>query len=340
MATLSDISKVTKLGVGTVSEILRHKPGYSQETRQRVLEAARKLNYRPNLIGQALQRGRTQSIGLLAGSLGVPIAVSKLTGIVDASREADYACYVAQLGYREQAAAEKVVDGLLGRGVDGLIVYLAAPLAEWAMEALGSQSLPIVYLDWAPPEARHRVIVNRRRGIGEMARHLAELGHRRVRYIVTASDVYDPSLKVETYRQVLQEAGITLEQPWEMVLDPDLQVAQSAYELVGELIASRRLPTALLMSNDEAALGAVAALRDAGLKVPGDVTVVGFDDVPHAAYCRPSLTTIHQPRAEAGRLAVGMLLELMNGRALEKNHVELDCSLIRRQSSGPAKGGN
>jgi LacI family transcriptional regulator len=337
MATLSDISKATNLGLGTVSDILRHKPGYNQQTRQRVLEAAQTLNYRPNRIGQALRRGRTQSIGLLAGSLNVPVASFKLGGIVKAAREADYACYVGQLGLDEPAVAAKVVDGMLGRGVDGLIVYLAAPLEESVMAALQSQSIPIVYLDWAPPGARHRITVNRLAGIRQMARHLGELGHRRVRYIVTSSDVYEPSLKLEAYRRVLQRQGIELEQPWEMVLDPDKPVAQSAYELVEELIRAGRLPTALLMSNDEAALGATAALTDARLRVPQDVTVVGFDDVPHAAYCRPSLTTIHQPRGEAGRAAFKMLLALMNDQPLEQESVTLDCSLIQRQSSGPAR---
>jgi LacI family transcriptional regulator len=338
MARLCDISKATNLGLGTVSDILRHKPGYNDQTRRRVLEAAQKLNYRPNLNGQALQRGRTQSIGLLAGSLNVPVASFKLHGIVKAAREADFACYVGQLGFDEQAVASKVVDGMLGRGVDGLIVYLGSPLEESALKALQSQSIPIVYLDWAPPEARHRILVNRMAGIRQMARYLGELGHRRVRYIVTSSDVYDPSLKLEAYRQVLRQENIELERPWDLVLDPDKPVAASAYELVQELIRAGQLPTALLMSNDEAALGATAALRDAGLNVPGDVTVVGFDDVPHAAYCRPALTTIHQPRGEAGRAAFGMLLALMQDQPLEQKHVELDCSLIKRQSSGPARG--
>jgi len=342
MATIADISNKTGLSYSTVAEILRERPGYKPATRRRVLRVAEKLGYRPNPIGKALAGGKSMSIGLISAATTVVAYTSRLVAINAAAREKGYTILTVAVPPDEKPEAiQKSIQGVLDRRVDGLVVtYNRAVLETEIVRAqLDAARVPVVFLSTyrTAPTRPNEISSRLEPAAREIAARLNEFGHRRAIFVYTTSDRFNPRLKAQPYIDAFAERGMTCVTDPEWTIDPKVPSADSAYEIVSQMIRDGKLPTVLIMTNDTTAMAAMAAAHDAGLRVPDDVSIVGFDDGPEARFARPALTTVHQPGTELGTAAFDMLLTLMNDPSAAVEPRTFDCHAVIRDSIGPAR---
>ncbi|MFW6039437.1 MAG: LacI family DNA-binding transcriptional regulator [bacterium] len=342
MATISDIAKATGMARTTVAEVLRGKPGYSQQARERILSAAEQLGYRPNYLSKALSGGKSMTVGIVVPSLDTPITNERLSAAEVAARRHGYLAYVTSWSGDKTGASVRYIEDLLQRRVDGLILHYEGRFPSGLATLLAKSKVPRVLFENAPPGIRSVVLVEREPAAAALAAHLRELGHRRVALMLSAYHHAHPSLRLDIFRRAFERVGIEVEPPekWRPPKDHS-STSIGAYQLLrARLDAGATLPTALVANSDLWAQGLLAALHDAGLRVPEDVSVVGFDDLPIATTTIPPLTTIRQPRGELGEAAFEMLQRLMQNPADDVEPVCFPCELVVRRSTGPAGGGD
>lgn len=334
MTSMFEIARKTGLAASTVAAILRGATGFRPQTRERVRQAADELGYRPNYLSKALAGGKSMTIGLIVGSYD-PAILWKVQAIESAARAAGYSTYVV-FSESEKEQAQLDVQGLLDRKVDGLIIYSLTPASAFTPVVAKT---PTVFIDAAPRGASFRVIIDQAPSMRQTAEHLESLGHKRAVFIGTQYALAHPDCWIKPYQKALSRVGIEFEfgQSWCVPVAPTSELHVPIRELARLAARSGAMPTAILTCDDELAIAIVAGLRDEGLSVPGDVSVIGFDDHPIAAHCSPSLTTLRQPRGEVGGAAFALLHQLMNGQTPAEPKPVFEASLIVRHSTGPAR---
>lgn len=342
--TLKDIVKKTGLSISTVSHVLNGRPGFSTDTQQRVRQAAKELGYSPNHLSRALAGGKSMSIGLMGETFGTPIRLLRMRQIEKLAKANDYRMYlVANEGMFNEPDLLQTIEDLLARRVDGLIICDLNQLPQNAMQQLMNCGKPVVFVDHVPDQAQGGVHVDRTGALREAISHLVELGHRSAVYLGSRFDQLVPELKLGRYRQESSMAGIQLiESPtWYLEATGEIEnMAGAAYKLTTQMFRHEIVPTAIICISDETAMGAISAIHDAGLSVPGDVSVVGFDDLPTARYFQPALTTIAQPMVEAGQAAYEILSSLFDQPDAPPQIRQMRCRFIARKSTGPARIGS
>jgi LacI family transcriptional regulator len=332
LVTIADVAARAGVGAGTVSRVLNESPRVSAATRARVLAAIEALDYRPNPLAQGLSRGRCQTLGAVVPFFTHASAVERLRGVVsglDGSRYDLVLFNVESPVHRDEHLASLTrrdrADGLL-------VVSLPAPPAE--IDRLLRAGMPIVALDTRAPGVP-AVVTDDVEGGRIATRHLLSLGHERIAFIGDALDnpfgfTSSPD-RERGYRQSLVEAGLPVVGD---LVRHGPHVRADARDLTDQLLALRSRPTAVFAASDTQALGVLEAARAAGLDVPRDLSVVGFDDVEVSSYA--GLTTVRQPLFESGRLAVELLLAAVAGDHPPPPDVnELDLELVVRSTTAP-----
>lgn len=277
------------------------------------------------------------TIGVVAASLEPRVAVLKLRGIESAAQKSGYLTYLVGWGADTSHTIAHTVQHLLDRRVDGIIFYHPVePISEVQL-LLREARVPVVYIDWAPPWARSAVLIERENALNTLVEHLALLGHRHAAFLQTEFEHEHPERKLGLYQHACAKFGIRLESSAEWRIPNGSDYERGAYEVVRRQFARLNWPTVVLANNDFRAIGAIAALTDLGLRVPEDVSVVGFDDVPISADIRPALTTIHQPGSEVGLAAFEMLSRLMKDSEAEVEPKSFRCDLRVRQTTAPVR---
>jgi LacI family transcriptional regulator len=320
----------------TVSFVLNERAGIKipDETRRRVLDAAATLDYYPNSVARQLARGASRTIGLVLRQSPEQVAndgllAETLRGLASAARAADHRVLVETLVPGEGSYANLVRSGR----TDGLIVSGPRYDDEELVE-LARDGFPVVIQGSLPGLDVPSVDVDNEAGARLAVEHLLALGHRRIACITNASFAYTAaSERVAGYREALAAAGIG-EEPG-MIAEGAFD-AQSGHRAMADIL-SRSTPDAIFVASDVVAIGAIAGLREAGLSVPGDVSVVGFDAIPLAAYLDPPLTTISLPAHDLGRAAGRALLDRIAGRPVAGRTL-LPTELIVRASTAPRHG--
>jgi LacI family transcriptional regulator len=321
------------VGVATVSRVLNGRAHVSDATRERVLEAIRTLNYRPSSIARNLSLGRTLVIGVVVPFFTSPSAVERLRGIVSAFEGSPYDLALFDV---ESADRQRRAFDLLGRGdrADGLLVVSLVPPDE-ELARLQAARIPCVLVD-APHATLPSVLVDDVTGGALATRHLIELGHRRIAFIGDKPPDrfrFDSSRdRTDGYEGALARAG--LERRPEYIRE-GTQSRHLARSIAEELLRLPEPPTAIFAASDTQALGVLEAARGRGLRVPGDLSVVGFDDVEVASYV--GLTTVRQPLAESGRRGAQLLLQALRGEPLSARSETLPLDLIVRATTGPPR---
>ena len=337
--TSRQVASLAGVSQTTVSFVLNNveSAGISEETRQRVMEAARTLNYVPVTAAQALVRGRSSTIALVLARPHRQIFIDEflpkiLTGISEVTQQHGFRVMVELVGAEQLSA---VYSGLLrSKEAAGVITTMGATNATELQPILGcaAAGLPLVALNYLHPEV-YSVEVDRLAGVKAIVEHLIALGHRRIACIPYADSRSNPYLakRLDIYRATLAAAGIAID---DALIHPGDYDPETGYRAALTLLDQQPRPTAIFAMNDVMAFGALRAIRERGGRVPEDVAVVGFDDVRLAAFSDPPLTTINEPDIEQGRRAAEMLLTLIHGAVPETRHVALATQLIVRQSCG------
>ncbi len=303
-AVMSDVGRLAGVSHQTVSRVINGSPNVRPETRERVLVAMRELDYRPNSVARALVTGRSRTLGVVSFDTILYGPASTLVGIERAAHEAGYFIIVASLKALTEASVAEAVDRLCLHGVDGVLVIAPYDDAVQALESV-SAPVPIVAVEAGPAHGVPVVAVDQFEGARLATEHLLELGHETVWHIAGPSDFLEARHRLGGWRATLEGAGAALPEP----LLGDWS-ASAGYEL-GQRLGRDPAVSAIFVANDQMALGVLLALRESRREVPGSVSVVGFDDVPEAAYYIPPLTTIRQDFDELGGQGVRALLGMI-----------------------------
>jgi DNA-binding LacI/PurR family transcriptional regulator len=332
--TIHDVARQAGVSYQTVSRVINNQYGVADETRVRVQQIIQMLGYQPNAAARSLVSSRTHTLGLITADFSDFFFTQVIIG---AEHEARKHGYFFMLGSTErnlsdepqylQLLAQQRVEGILFARPSTELDVTDSPLRK-----LLESAIPVVTTAYyLPGETLSIVDIDNFDGGQQATRCLTEAGHRQIAMIGGPASWRSVTERSAGFEQVLTESGLGY--------DPSLVAFgdwtyESGYRAALRLLSQRREFTALFAQNDQMAMGAMCALREAGLSTPGDVAVVGYDDIPAAAYSYPRLTTIRQPMQQVGQVAVQQLLHLINNPGAEKREILLQPELVRRESCG------
>lgn len=327
-ATIDDVARIANVSTATVSRALARPELVSEETRRRVMEVVESTGYRPNALARALRTRAAQAVIVLVPDFGNPFYTEIVRGMERRASASDYAVLMGNTE-SDPERERSYMRLLLDRRADGLLL-LSGRLPE-GCPAEGPARPPIVFVSEDLPGSEVPLVRIDNPAAAEMAvRYLIDLGHRRIGHVAGPPGRILSPERHAGYRQALEAVQI----PY----DPAL-VVTADFTFKGGRAAARRLldlpepPTALFCANDESAMGALRAARDKGLRVPEDLSVIGFDDIQLAEITDPPLTTVRQPRAEMGAKAMDVLIRTIEGEALSGLDIVMPVELVVRGST-------
>jgi DNA-binding LacI/PurR family transcriptional regulator len=335
-STLTSIAGEAGVSVSTVSKVLNGRTDVAPATRERVSRLLRRYGYQP---GAALAFGVVDLLLGLGGCLPQgneysPWAEQLIQGTVQAAAEAGHSVVVTPVGSAEDF--ERWLELAIVRGTHGALSLLHLPGGA-ELRQLAAAGIPVVVIDPAEepgPDIRSVGTTNWQGGLSA-TRHLVGLGHRRIAAISGLPRLWSGRARLDGYRAAMLEAGLTVH---ERLVCHDAWTVDGGRRQAARLLTLADRPTAVVTANDEQAFGVLQALRDAGLRAPEDLSVVGFDDGPMAAWAAPPLTTVRQPLAAMAATAFRMLRPSGASAAAQAHHVELATSLVVRDSTAPRRG--
>ena len=328
MPTIRDVAKLAGVAPITVSRVINDEGYFTEETRQKVEAAVRELDYIPNSLGPSLRSKRTQTLAFVVSDIANPFWTTVARGVEDAANKRGYHIIIGNTDESNEKQEEYLLF-LMKKQVDG---FLFVPVSYNSSNTLQKRKIPFVVLDRRFPSNQvDSVRCDSVRGALDLTKHLIDLGHRHIAIITGRQDHTTASDRVEGYLAALKTANIT-----------DIQqiywgeyTQQAGYENTVKIINSTPRPTAIFAANNFIAIGMMRALRDANIRVPEEISVVTFDDLPAAITIDPFFTVAAQPAYEMGQKATELLISRLDGDAAhEYQEIVLPVEIIVRKSSG------
>jgi LacI family transcriptional regulator len=335
MPNLLDIAKHAGVAPITVSRVINNSGYVSQSTRERVEASVKELGYVPNTIARGLRSKRTHTLALVVTDITNPYFTSMARGVEDVAGASNYTVIYCNTDESE-AKEEKYANMLAQRQVDGVLLVPSRGNVK-TIKFLKSNEIDVVVLDRrVSGEDADIVYSDSKNGASRLTKLLIGLGHKRIAIIAGSRGVSTSEDRVIGYQQALVEAGLGSN---ELVYYGAFN-EQSGYQLANQAMMQTPKPTAIFGGNNFVAMGAIRAMHDLNLNVPGDVSVVGFDDLPEFMFTKPFLTVARQPAYEMGRLAAELLLKRITGEMLgEHREFVLPVEIVVRESSGSNRSG-
>lgn len=326
ISNIRDVAALAGVSTATVSRALQHPDKVREETRKRVFEAVEKANFVPNANARSFRQQSNRTVILLVRDIGNPFYLEIFKGVEEAASEADYKVLMGDA--RDDAArVANHIELVRQRHADGLILMTGHFPAELrgradllppiviASETVSGIDLPMVKVDNVKASA-------------EAVRYLIEAGHRRIAHLAGPLPESLAEERLAGYRQAFSEAGLPVEPEWIVTGDYSIEAGRQS---VRRLLAAKTPFTAIFAASDQMAIGAIGELRQNGISVPKDVSVIGFDDIIFANAFDPPLTTVRQPRREMGRRAMELMIERLNG-GRSNSVIQLETELVIRGS--------
>ncbi|MFD5828927.1 LacI family DNA-binding transcriptional regulator [Lentzea sp. NPDC060358] len=322
---MTDVARLAGVSHQTVSRVLNNHPNVREQTRLRVQAAIKELDYRPNRAARALVTGKTQLIGVVAQNSTLYGPASLLSAFEEAAAEAGFAVSVGRVKVLDRDSISAAVERHRDQRVAGIVVIAPTSSAADALADVPA-GVPLVTVDGDPDRPTPLVTVDQAAGAFAATMHLLQAGHETVWHVSGPADWFDAAGRVEGWRQALDAAGAEVPP----VVTADWSAA-AGYR-AGQMMARMPEVTAVFCSNDHLALGLLRAMSERGRRVPHDVSVVGFDDVPEAAYFMPPLTTVRPDFAAVARETLGLLLQQITDRGALAERRTVAPALVRRDS--------
>lgn len=327
MPTIKEVSRRANVSASTVSRVLNGTVPVADETRQRVLEAIEELDYRPNAFARSLATNRSGGIGVSVNDLSSPFYGAMVNGIEKEAEAAGMHLLVSS-GHADAEKERRALEFLMERRPDALVVHVES-IPDLELVDLMQGDVPVVLVGRYLAEMEGRCVYLDNEAGGELAtQHLIDHGHERIAHITGPLSYPDSRARLLGHRRALDRAGIAFDE--RLQVEGDF-VEDGGYRAVRRLLDRGVDFTAIFSANDQMAIGALQALREASIRVPEDISVIGYDDVLFARYLTPTLTTVRQPLEEMGRAATRIALDLLEGTEEEVVH-RFEPSLVVRES--------
>ena len=329
--TLKAVAEHVGLTPGTVSAVLNNSAAARSipaHTKERILAAARELNYRPNFLARSLRVQRTYTIGVIAEEIGDAYGSLVISGIEQYLRQHNF-FFLTVIHRHDRKLLQTYSQMLLARGVEGFITVdtsITEPPALPTVAIAGHQEVAGVT----------NIILDHRRAALLALKHLQQLGHKEIAFLKGQPFSSDSAVRWQAICEVAQELGVRIRPEFVVQMDADDPTPEVGYPFAKRLLAQSRPFTALFAYNDISAIGAIRAIREAGLRVPEDISVVGFDDIPAAAFANPGLTTVRQPLQKMGQIAARTLLDRIENREAYWPEIAIEPELVVRDSTAEA----
>ena len=339
--TIKDVAKQAGVAHSTVSRALHGSPLISAETIKRIRQIALEMGYFPSAAARSLRTNRSRALGVIVSNIDDPFLSEILQGIEEIAQEHGYSMLMAAF-QRDLEREQAIVQDMRKRQVDGLIICSASFSAEQRRNLL-AYGIPIVVVNnQAAEEYRYSIYHDDVDGSRQVARHLIELGHKRIAYLGNSLSGRTTLDRLTGFRQELESAGLDI--PGEYIFEVPGSSPEDGFNALNHFLDLPNRPTALFCFNDMLAIGVLKGLHSAGIRVPEDFSVVGFDNIVFSAYTNPTLTTLDQPKryigAEAARLILG-LLDPSTGEEIPDQEIQrLKGRLLVRQSTAPPSNPN
>ncbi|MCG9649162.1 substrate-binding domain-containing protein [Vibrio brasiliensis] len=329
MATMKDIAKLAGVSTSTVSHVINKSRFVSEEISLRVNNAAQQLNYRPSALARSLKVNRTKTIGMLVTTSTNPFFGEVVKGV-------ERSCY--QQGYNlilcntegDNERMRESINTLLQKRVDGLILMCSSLEGERIDVFEQYPDIPVVVMDWGPMLfTSDKIQDNSLRGGYLAAKYLIESGHQQIGCITGPLVKHQAQMRYEGYKRALNEAGLDFNANW--IIEADFE-CEGGYEAFNKMFAKGSLPSSIFVCNDMMAMGVINAANEKGIRIPQDLSIIGYDDIHIAKFMSPSLTTIHQPKYRLGKAAVEALLNRLEKGAIDAQVVQLEPTLVERST--------
>jgi len=326
-ASIKDIARMAGVSHSTVSRALHNSPLVTRATVEEIQKIARDVGYRASAVARGLVTRKTRTIGVVVTTVTDPWVGEVLSAIELAAADHDYAVFLADSN-ADPAREKSVVQSFAERRVDGIVVT-SSRVGALHTPMLSQMMVPIVLINnQHPGEFVHSVMIENQAASRQATEHLIGLGHRRIGYVGDQFGHQSDAERFAGYREALEAAGVQFLP--ELVAHGDGK-AEGGAPAMNQLLALASPPTAVFCYNDVTALGVLRAIHARGLRVPADISIVGFDDLFFAQYTQPPLTTVRQPRRKMGQMAFESLLKLMSGE--DPAEIKVPAELIVRQST-------
>ena len=330
VVTLKAVAQHLGLTPGTVSAVLNDSPSarsIPQETKNRIRAAAKELNYRPNFFARTLRNKRTYTIGVIAEEIGDSYSSPIISGIEQYLRERNY-FFLTVVHRHDLSLLSRYSQLLLERGVEGIITVDTT--------VQDAPTLPTVAI------AGHKklkgvtnIVLDHEKAATLALQHLKDLGHRHIAFMKGNPVSSDAKDRWEAICRVASQLGLCIDPELTIQIDTDDPTPRLGYPFAKHLLSKQKPFTALFAYNDMSAIGAIRAIQEQGMRVPQDISVMGFDDIPGAAFHSPSLTTVRQPLNRMGEVAAQSLLDRIEGRKEYPSEIAIEPELVVRESTAP-----
>lgn len=336
--SIKDIAEAAGTTHSTVSRALRDSPKISEEMRERIQRLAREMGYTPNAVAQSLQTKRTNTIGLVVTSIADPFFPEVVKGVEEVAQPAGFSVFLNS-SHNDPDQAIQVIEAFHRHRVDGILVA-SSRIGSNHADRMSRIEAPVVLINSEAEKDSnfHSVTVDDRTGMQQAVQHLVELGHRRIGYLGVRNRPLSNQRRKQGYLDALEEAGIEPRDEW-IEIAPIVETEPRNDVTVAEALVPNLFEanvTALLCFNDMVAIGVLMACKNQGIQVPGEFSIVGFDNIDVTRYMTPPLTTVHQLKRKMGSIAMQMLHDLIEGKSVQ-NRV-LAPRFVRRESTTSPPG--
>ena len=330
MATMKDVARLAGVSTSTVSHVINNNRFVSESVRAKVEQAIQSLNYAPSALARSLKIKQTHTIGMLLTTSSNPFYAEVVRGVENSCYQRGYSLILCNTAGDEERM-NRSLETLMQKRVDGLLMMCTESHLPSADILNRYPAIPTVMMDWAPFEGRGDIIQDNALLGGELAtQHLIDSGYTRIACIAGPQDKTTARMRLEGFHNAMTKSGLKVLPGY--VVSGDFEF-QGGYNGMIELLALEKVPQAVFTSNDAMAVGVYHALYQAGLQIPQDVAVMGYDDIELARYLSPPLSTIHQPKDELGEQAIDTLIQRLSDPDASQQTLVLTPELVVRGST-------
>ena len=326
MATMKDIAKLAGVSTSTVSHVINKTRFVSEEISERVNNAAKELNYyAPSALARSLKVNRTKTIGMLVTTSTNPFFGEVVKGVERSCYQKGYSLILCNTEGDNERMRQSI-NTLLQKRVDGLILMCSSLEGERIDVFERYPDIPVVVMDWGPMLfTSDKIQDNSLRGGYLAAKYLIDCGHTEIGCITGPLIKHQAQMRYEGYKRAMNEAGLEFNANW--IIESDFE-CEGGYQAFKKMAQRGALPSSIFVSNDMMAMGVINAANELGIKVPDDLSIIGYDDIHIAKFMSPSLTTIHQPKYRLGQAAVETLVRKLDEKSTEAQVVQLEPTLV------------